>query len=118
MSRWEDIYNHLKSAGFDVYPPAMKKGECEKPYIVVKHAGLFDADEVSSVYEVYKLLLYIPRGQYSTLHEYKENVKENMKKMFPMIRSMYDETEPYYDEDVNAFMVQIKYQNYRKKERG
>ena len=55
MSIWNDIFNHLKEEGFDVYPPATKKGECKKPYIVVKHGGLFDTNEVSSVYEVYNL---------------------------------------------------------------
>lgn len=117
MSVWNDIFNHLKEECFDVYPPATKKGECKKPYIVVKHGGLFDTNEVSSVYEVYNLYLYIPVGHYSTLHDYKENVKQSMKKMFPKVRSMHDELEPYYDEDIKAYMLQMKYLNYRKKER-
>lgn len=118
MSRWNDIFEHLKSEGFEVYPPATKKGECTFPYIVLKHGGLFDTNEVSSVYEVYNLLLYIPVGHYSTLFDYKENVKDCMRKLFPMIRSLDDETEPYLDDDVKGYMIQLKYANYRKKERG
>ena len=34
-SRWEDIYNYLKSKGFKVYSPGQHEGECLSSYVVV-----------------------------------------------------------------------------------
>lgn len=118
MSRWKDIFDFLESKGYEVYPPATKKEECKSPYIVLKNAGRYDTNEVSSVYDVYCLLLYIPLQSYSILEDFKEKLKQDMIGLFPMIRDMHDESEPYYDDAVKAYMIELNYKNYKKKVRS
>lgn len=47
-SRWSDIFKHLENAGYEVYPPSVKEGECTSPYVVVKDAGTSKDTNVSS----------------------------------------------------------------------
>ena len=35
-SRWQDLYDYLRSKGYEVYSPGQKDGDCLSPYLVVK----------------------------------------------------------------------------------
>ena len=83
-TRWEDIFKHLEKAGFDVYPPATKKSECTKMYIVVRHAGTSSVLTVSSNRALFDLLVYVPKHEYSKIESYLNEVKNVMDELFPL----------------------------------
>lgn len=113
-TRWQDIYLHLKKAGFDVYSPGQHVGDCLSPYVVVKSAGLSQIRQFSSTQTLYDLLCYVPKDHYSTLEPFVEGVKQSMKELQPMIMPTHFETESYLDPNVNGHMISVQYRNSRK----
>lgn len=113
-TRLEDIYRHLKSQGVEVYFPGQKVGECRANYVVVKESDTSQYQGLSSTATVYEVLCYVPRDRYSQLSIFSDQVKEIMKKLYPMIRPLYNETPPFYEDLVKAHMKSIQYMNIRK----
>lgn len=116
-TRWEDIFKHLEKAGFDVYPPATKKSECTKMYIVVRHAGTSSVLTVSSNRALFDLLVYVPKHEYSKIESYLNEVKNAMDELFPLFRPVHTIDTPFFDDDVKGWMVSIQYENYQKQRR-
>ena len=112
-TRWQDIYNHLKQNGIDVYSPGQHQGECTSPYTVVKLAGSSQLRQFSSTQALYYLLCYVPAERYSLLEEYVNQVKDVMRGLQPMIMPTHTETPSYYDVDVHGHMISIEYRNSR-----
>lgn len=113
QTRLMDTYNHLKAAGVEVYFPGQKKGECKKPYTVVRDAGTSPYTGYSSAITLYELLCYVPKDQYSTLQVYANTVKEVMKGLWPMLIPTRYESAPFYDDTVDAHMTYIQYRNMK-----
>ena len=113
-SRWQDIFLHLQSAGFDVYPPAVKAGECEAEYIVVKNDGSSRHVSVSTDDDFYAVMCYVPKQAYSSLEPLVQRVKRTMKELEPMILPYGSQTPSFYDDSVKAHMISIEYKNHKK----
>ena len=113
-SRWQDIFLHLKNAGFKVYPPGSKTGECLFKYIVIKNDGSTKHSSFSTDIDLYSIMCYVPRERYSELEPFIMKVKERMKGLEPMILPYGNQTPSYFDDSVKAHMVSIKYKNYKK----
>lgn len=113
-SRWQDIFLHLKEAGFDVYSPGTKVGECTEEYIVVKNDGSSKHPTVSSDNDLYAVMCYVPKENYSRLEPMVQEVKKAMKGLEPMILPYGSQTPSYYDDGYKAHMISIEYKNYKK----
>lgn len=113
-SRWQDIFLHLKKAGFDVYSPSTKVGECTEEYIVVKNDGSSKHPTVSSDNDLYAVMCYVPKENYSKLEPMVQEVKKAMKGLEPMILPYGSQTPSYYDDSYKAHMISIEYKNYKK----
>jgi hypothetical protein len=113
-TRWQDIHLHLQNNGFEVYSPGVKLGECMSPYIVVKHDGSTRYTGISTNTDLYSILVYVPKQQYSELEVLIQNVKIAMKKLEPMILPYGSQTPSFYDDSFQAHMVSIEYKNYKK----
>lgn len=113
-SRWQDIYLHLKRAGFDVYSPGIKVGECTSAYLVVKNDGSSKHISFSTDIDLYAIMCYVPKDKYSTLELLVQKVKKSMKELEPMIKPYGSQTPSYYDDSVKAHMISIEYKNYKK----
>lgn len=113
-SRWQDIFLHLKKAGFDVYSPGMKTGECTKEYIVVKNDGSTKHLSFSTDNDLYAVMCYVPKENYSRLEPMVQEVKKAMKGLEPMILPYGSQTPSYYDDSYKAHMISIEYKNYKK----
>ncbi len=113
-SRWQDIFLHLKYEGFDVYSPGTKVGDCLSKYIVVKNDGSFQHISFSTDVDIYAIMCYVPRDNYSELEALVQDVKASMKKLKPMILPNGSQTPSYYDDSFKAHMVSIQYKNYKK----
>lgn len=113
-SRWQDIFKHLKSAGFDVYSPGVKIGECLSQYIVLKNNGSTRHESFSTDVDLYSVMCYVPRDKYSELEPMVQRVKEVMKGLKPMILPQGSQTPSFYDDAYKAHMVSVEYKNYKK----
>lgn len=114
-SRWQDIYSCLKKAGFDVYSPGVKLGECAEPYVVVKMSGINDHSFASADVASYSVMCYVPKNAYSTLEPFVRRVREAMKGLMPMVKYAGYTAQSFYDDSVKAHMVSIEYTNYAQK---
>ena len=113
-SRWQDIYSHLKNVGFDVYSPGIKTGECTSEYLVVKNDGSSKHPSFSTDIDLYAVMCYVPKEEYSTLEPLVQRVKNAMKELEPMIKPYGSQTPSYYDDSYKAHMISIEYKNYKK----
>lgn len=113
-SRWQDIFVLLKNAGFEVYSPGTKVGECSRPYIVIKNDGSSRHNEFSTYVDLYSIMCYVPKLEYSLLEVYVNDVKVVMKSLEPMIKPTGQQTPSYYDDTYKAHMVSLQYKNYKK----
>lgn len=113
-SRWQDIYKHLKGAGFEVYSPGQHEGECVSKYVVIKDAGGSQHGDFSSTRSLYDLLCYVPKDQFSQLEPFVKQVEGSMAGMYPIIRPTYYRTPSFYDDTVKGHMVSVQYINYQK----
>lgn len=113
-SRWQDIFLHLKTQGFDVYSPGMKTGECTSEYIVVKNDGSSKHLSFSTDVDLYAVMCYVPKDRYSSLETLVRRVKNSMKELEPMILPYGSQTPSYYDDSLKAHMISIEYKNYKK----
>lgn len=114
MSRWKDIYAHLKKAGFEVYSPGQHRGECVSRYVVVKDAGAAQFGGFSSTQAKYDILCYVPGQHFSQLEPFVQEVEAAMRGLYPMIRSAHFRTPSFYDDTVKGHMISTQYINYQK----
>ena len=113
-SRWQDIFLHLKNAGFKVYSPGTKTGECTFNYLVVKNDGSSKHASFSSDVDMYSVMCYVPKDKYSSLEPLVQAVKGAMKGLEPMIKPYGSQTPSYYDDSLKAHMISVMYKNYKK----
>lgn len=114
-SRWGDIYTLLKTKGFDVYPPGIKIGECVSPYVVVSISSSSAHTVFSTDIDLYSVMCYIPKLEYSKLEPLVQSVKKAMCDLKPMILPYGIQTPSFYDDEKKAHMVSIEYMNYKKR---
>lgn len=108
---YQDIYTHLKAAGFAVYSLGQHQGECVSPYIVLRNNGSTDA--LSMTGTEYELLLYYPVKQYSSFEDHIESVKQHMNRLFPALRLVDGPSAHYLDDDVKGYMTSLIYENFK-----
>lgn len=113
MSIIKQMYDALKGYD-DVYFPSQHKGNCTKPYYVVKMDGATTEMNISSERPLFSVLCYVPRNKYSYLETMRDNAKKAMKALFPMLMYAGNETMSFYDEDIDAHMISFQYQACRK----
>lgn len=104
---WKELYDFLKSKGYDVYSLGQHKGNCDSPYLVLRNNGS------NLVYNVtdrqYEILIYYPADKYSEMEEFVDGVKLSMAELLPTVSMVDDETPHYLDDDVKAYMTSIIY---------
>lgn len=110
----KQIYKFLKSKNIKVYMPAEHIGDCLEPYVVVRSGGVVELLSVSSERPVYTFMFYVPYRNYLQLEEFKEQVKEMLIELYPMIQYSGNETEAYYDDTNQSFMTSVEYYGIRK----
>lgn len=114
MSILKTIRDELEKDGTSVFFPTQHKGECLKEYIVVKVDGAVSEQTVSSERTLYTILCYVPENNYSRLEELVRETKAKMKKVFPLVMYVGNETPSFYDSDIKAHMISFQYQGCRK----
>lgn len=118
QTRAQDIYLLLKSEGYDVYFPGQKVGACTSNYVVVKQSDTSRKGQLSTTQTYYDILCYVPRDYPAEVQSFLEEVKNSMRKLWPMIVPTYSETAPFFDNEVGGYMASAMYRNYRYIEGG
>lgn len=113
-SRWQDIYTHLVNKGYTVYPPGVKVGEFTEPAVMVKNDGSYKHVNFSTDRDMYAIMCYVPKGQYSKLEPLVQKVKQDMKELEPMIVPYGQQMPSYFDDFYKAHYISIEYENYKK----
>lgn len=111
---WEIITNTLIEHNIDVYPPATAKGECKKPYVVLKQDGATKIPGLSSEKVFYMFMLYVPKEQYTYLSRFEEEVRNALEDIIPMILPVGETNTDYYDDNYNAHMRYMLYRANRR----
>lgn len=109
---WEIVAETISAHGIDVYPPALKQGECKSEYLVIKEDGSNQIGSFSSENRFYTIMCYVPKERYTQLSRLKSTVKNIMSsEVYPMLIPTGQETPEFYDNTVKAHMVSITYRN-------
>lgn len=107
---YDKTFKYLEQKGFEVYPVGTKEGECKKDYIVLKKESSTQTLNYSSQTHYFSILCYSKK--YTGVLKLCDNIREVMKEYFPQMKQTGNETPPYFDDSVNAFMVSIEYACY------
>lgn len=112
-SVWQIVADILMKYGsLKVYPPAVHKGVVEEPYIVLKEDGAAVVPGYSSMYRYFRIMIYVPRNQYSLLDQYETELKEILReKIFPLLLPTGSQESDYYDDNYNGYMRALLYRN-------
>lgn len=117
-SIWQIVADILvKYGSLPVFPPATHKGACTEPYIVLKEDGATTVPGFSSMYRYFRIMLYVPRTQYSKLDMYEAELKKILRdNIFPLLLPSGLQESDYYDDNYDAHMRTLVYRNvYREK---
>lgn len=112
-TRLKDLRKHLEAKQHTVFFPGQKQGECDSEYLVVRDGGLTQYQQTSSDMRLYEILAFVPKDMYSSLEVLIDQVKQDMKEVYPTFVSMHYETPPFYDDTVEAWMSSVQYRNMK-----
>jgi len=110
----QEVMLNLKNDGFEVYPPGIKRGKCEDPYIVLKsdiQSPIAGTNKVG--YKIIDLIIFYPKTKYLEIESYKSQIKTSMNKL-KFIRKTGNETPVIIDVDRNAYTTSIEYIVHKK----
>lgn len=110
-SVYQTLFDTLKKNGFDVFPPATKRGECRKPYIVLKGSGSSQIEQFTSRVVYIRVLLYVPQNEFSKLDGYEKSVRKVIdEQVYPLVK-FTGQTEPdFFDDNINGHLRAMLYQ--------
>jgi len=102
----------LKDNGIDAYPPAIKKGECTKEYVVIKKSGASQIGVYSSQVVYFDIMCYVPQNKYTSLERFKNHVRDIIHNgLYPRLMETGSETTDYFDDEVKGHMVSFMLRN-------
>lgn len=111
---WQRLYEILTENGWAVYAPGKHTGPCTEPYIVLRLAGSQNIDGISSYFDLYELLLYVPYGRYSEVETTQKALKALMRTYRPIV-AVYDDFDyTFNDDDVKGYQSSITYRVIKK----
>lgn len=109
---FKEIYKHLKLKGFDVYSIGQHEGICSDPYLVIKENGESEIAGTNLSNDIVEILIYYPKGSYSTLEDYRIKVKDSMKDL-SKLRRVVNPSPTIIDDDKKAYMTSFYYRKIK-----
>ena len=107
MTLYKKIYDTLKKDDILVYPPAVKKGICTYPYVVLEQSkALLNNNHSGKL--IFSITILAPVGQYADFLTLIENVRQSISYIAPEIKflSISDEK---IDSDFTAYSTVINF---------
>ena len=109
---FKEIYKHLKLKGFNVYSIGQHEGICNEPYLVIKENGESEIAGTNLSNDIVEILIYYPKGSYSTLEDYRTKVKDIMKDL-SKLRRVVNPSPTIIDDDKKAYMTSFYYRKIK-----
>ena len=103
-----ELFEFLKSSGFETYFIGQKKGACTRKYIVIRDAGTIPIYSNKAGTQIIDIIGYVPESKYIEIEEFKENIKETMKEYAARITG--EESPVIPEDDFKAYSFSITYQ--------
>lgn len=112
MEIWQRVVKHLKENGVQAYAPGAHKGKCTSPYVVVKVTAATRYLQYSTRIQYIDMMCY--GRTVSETDEIVDKVTEILRGMSPTVKPTQDYSAPFYDEEVQAWLISVTYRNYVK----
>lgn len=111
------LFDYLKQNGIKVFMPLQHVGEVKENFVVIKPSISDQFLEHSTTVTYIDVMCYSPKNKFSDQDTYVRSVKKLMVELglILMVRPTDFETQPYYDDEYNGWMVSVQYAFYRKK---
>ena len=103
-----ELFEFLRSSGFETYFIGQKKGTCTRKYIVIKDAGTIPIYSNKAGTQIIDIIGYVPESKYIEIEEFKENIKEIMKEF--NARFTGEETPVLIEDRIKAYSFILAYQ--------
>jgi len=113
-----DIVLFLLDNEVKAYLPGQHSGECKERYVVVKAQMRNPIIGISSSWQRYDVLCYVPQNERSKLEAFVSEIETTMRELGKTmaIRSMNTRSPDFYDSDVRGHMMSTAFQVYYKNE--
>lgn len=109
---FKEIYKHLKEKGFNVYSIGQHEGICNEPYLVIKENGESEIAGTNLSNDIVEILIYYPKGNYSSLEGHLNALKRDMKEL-SKLRRIIDPSPIIIDDDKKAYMTSLYYRKIK-----
>lgn len=109
-TRFTDVYDHLKKERFEVYFTGQHEGDAKTKYVVIRDGGSTKRAGLSTQTSYIELLCYVPVNNTPSIEEFVINVKNSMKKLFPMLKNTQYEQPVFLDDSNKSAMKTLQYQ--------
>ena len=108
---YEKIWATLEKGNIDVYAPGQHKGECVKPYVVIKDFGESEIAGTALNRNVIDIIIFAPSARYSQVEPFVRLVKNALKELRELKDTRY-RSPIIIDEDKRAFTTSVRYERY------
>lgn len=105
------LQEYLVDNGVDTYFIGQYKGECKKPFVVLKDNGVNSNSSVGKGY--IDVLFFVPENNFTKCGPFKTNVKKLLKE-FKNIKYAGVETGIVTDDEKKALTFSVLYESYFK----
>lgn len=106
------LFEYLQEKEIDVYFVGQHKGECKKPYVVLKVDGTNSLNGKTGT-SLIDVLFFIPENKFTRCESYKNEVKRLINQ-FGKIRYTGVETGIVVDDRKKALTFSILYESYKR----
>lgn len=108
------IADTLTDKGYDVYSLGKHKGECTKPFILVKETipGVTSHRSLNS--QVVDIYIFYPLGRYTQVMPFISRLEEDMKDI-KVLEPIHDSNPIIIDEEKVAYTTRLSYQIIRRR---
>lgn len=114
-SRYEDLFSHLKSKGYDCYMPGQHVGETLTKYLVIKFNGPIPLNGVTSHQDLYAVMCYVPESQYFELDSFLQEVRSAVLELRPMFMpNTSAQSFSAFDEAARGYYITMEFTNTKK----
>jgi hypothetical protein len=106
---WKVILDKLREKRLSPYAPGQHKGECDKPYCVVKEGTQIPSIQSSRLGQrVIDIIIFVPLSSYVALEPYMKQIRSALKEL-EFLRKTGFETPAVTDDDKKAYTTSIEY---------
>ncbi|WP_291632207.1 hypothetical protein [Clostridium sp.] len=114
---FKKIFDFLIGKAVNVFIPGTHEGDCTQKYCVLKTGTTVQLQNFSSQRKFYLIYVYVPAGEYIDLEDYVNEIKTYLDELYPMLMFTGNETSPFLETGIKAYMISLEYRVNIRRER-